>query len=46
MMLLKYPTLGGILPENNTQYADNDHEWTTNNALLFKWWTSIQAIQS
>jgi hypothetical protein len=45
MTLLKYPTWGGILPENNA-YVDNDHEWTTNNALLFKWWTSIQAMQS
>jgi hypothetical protein len=25
MTLLKYPTWGGILPENNA-YVDNDHE--------------------
>jgi hypothetical protein len=27
--------MGGIFSEKNA-YVDNDHEWTTNNALLFK----------
>ena len=42
MMFLKYPTY----PSENNAYVNNDHEWTINNTLLFKWWNSIQAIQS
>jgi len=35
MTLLKYPTWGGSFPKTII-YVDNDHEWTTNNTLLFK----------
>ena len=39
------PLSGPIIQEKAMEFA-NDLKWTTNNALLFKWWTSIQAIQS